>query len=317
MIPSESNYASTFPWQEFFQKGKAYFALKISLYGILFSTIFSAPFVFVLYFYSKQIVSIYPYIIVPILGFCLLFLIVKKLKNIFSIVVILLSGALGYVCLRTEMVQNPLFILVGGLFGLSASIYLLKQKHKWVQQTTKTEKIPGLIKNGVFSNLLSLFVTFFPGLGSGFAAVIGNELKLIKDKIGYFQIIGGISISVMIFSFLNIYFTGKARTGSAYYLPLQIPWYYTYIFAIIFVVICVFIALAVGKLFVKIGNKIGDKAKYVVPIILFVLAAITTNWFGILVFILCGLTGYICIISNNSRTLMMVSIIFPVLLFFI
>ncbi len=317
MVPSDANYISVLPGQEYFQKGRAYSALVNTLLAILFSTILSAPFVALLLFYSTKIISIYKYLVPPVLILSLCFLLIKKTKNIFSVLVVIFAAGLGYICLRTTTVQNPLFVLVGGLFGLSSAISLFYFKSEWVKQSTKVEIGKNKIKNGLLANVLSLFVTFFPGLGSGFAAFIGQQLKLVKDKIDYLQIIGGISISVTIFSFMNIYFTGKARTGAAYYLPLEIPWYYTYLLCIAFVIVSVFITWKIGKLFVTLGNRIGEKIKYVVPAILFVLAAITTNFFGIFIFILCGLCGFICIASSNSRTLMMSAIIFPVLLFFI
>jgi TctA family transporter len=317
LVPSDSNYVSVLPGQDYFIKGRAYSALVNTLVSILISTVISLPFVFILYFYSSKIISLYKYLISPVLILSLGFLLVKKTRNIFSVLVVLLSCGLGYICLRTETVSNPLFVLVGGLFGLSSAMSLFYFKSEWVKQGSKVELGAGIWKNGIYSNILGLLVTFFPGLGSGFAAFLGEQLKLFKEKINYIQAIGGISISVLIFSFMNIYFTGKARTGVAYYLPLQIPWYYTYILGILFVFISVFITYKVGKLFVGVGNKIGNKIKYAVPIILVVLAAITTNWFGLFIFILCGLTGFICIITGNPRTIMMSSIIFPVLLFFI
>jgi len=317
MVPTDTNYLSVLPGHEYFKTGKAFAALVITLKAILVSTIFSLPFVVLIIFYSKKIISFYPYIIVPVLGLCFLFLVIKKTKNVYSVVVIMFAAGLGYVCLITKTVSNPLFVLVGGLFGLSSAISLFHYKTEWVKQSDKTEKTPGLIKNGIIANFLSLFVTFFPGLGSGFAAFLGKELNLFKERADYLQIIGGVSVCVMLLSFVNIYFTGKARTGTAYYLPLNVPWYYTYLLTIIFVVAGVIITYYIGKLFVKLGNKMGDKIKFVIPVVLFVLATISTNLFGIFIFILCGLTGYICIISNNSRTLMMAGIIFPVLLFFI
>jgi len=317
LVPSDSNYVSVLPGHDYFIKGRAYSALVNTLVSILVSTIFSFPFVFVLYFYSSKIISLYKYFIPLVLILSLCFLLIKKTKNIFSVLVVILSCGLGYICLRTETVSNPLFVLVGGLFGLSSAISLFYFKSEWVKQSSKVELGAGVWKTGIYSNILGLLVTFFPGLGSGFAAFLGEQLKLFKEKINYLQAIGGISISVLILSFMNIYFTGKARTGVAYYLPLQIPWYYTYLLAILFVFISVFIAYNLGKIFVKIGNRVGGKIKYVVPVILLLLAIITTNFFGLFIFILCGLTGFICIITGNSRTLMMSSIIFPVLLFFV
>ncbi|MDD4983291.1 MAG: tripartite tricarboxylate transporter permease [Candidatus ainarchaeum sp.] len=317
MVPTDANYLSVLPGQEYFKKGKAFAALVITLKAILVSAVFSLPFVVLIIFYSKKIISFYPYIIVPVLSLCFLFLVIKKTKNIYSIVVVILASCLGYVCLTTEIVSNPLFVLVGGLFGLSSAITLFYYKTEWIKQSDKTEKAPGLIKNGIIANFLSLLVTFFPGLGSGFAAFLGKELKLFKEKTDYLQIIGGVGVCVMLLSFVNIYFTGKARTGTAYYLPLNVPWYYTYLLTIIFVIAGVIITYYIGKLFVRLGNKIGNKIKFVIPVILFVLAAISTNLFGIFIFVLCGLTGYICIVSNNSRTLLMAGIIVPVLIFFI
>jgi TctA family transporter len=217
-VPSESSFVSVMPMQKLHNEGKAYFAIYLASIGGLYGFIFSFPliilFIFVLS-YLEPIISI----LTPIILILTLILLIANVKNYFGYFVILFSGALGYLTLQSSLnVKNPLFVMITGLFGLSAIYSALISNSKNTKQYLKTWPISNLkkIHISIIASILSIFVTLFPGIGSGIATYFGVKTNKFDEE-DYIMLNGAINTLVIILSFFSAIYLQKTRTGSAVY----------------------------------------------------------------------------------------------------
>jgi putative membrane protein len=323
-IPNTDNFVATLPSQRFLLKGKAYFAIKLYLLGAINGIIFGLPliilFLFILQYLTKTIEILTP--IILILGLIILFF---NCKNYFGYLIILFSGLIGYFAMSFTFVENPLLVIISGLFGVSNILFSLQNKNTIPKQTLETEDIDikDKIKIGIIGPSLSIFVTLFPGLGNGFATYFGTKISNLKDE-GYILLNGAINILVMILSFFTILIIGKARTASAVFFKeftsntIIFNFWWVLLFCLIGIIFGYFLSLFLAKVIIKHFDKLNyKKINIFILIFLHIVVLLFSNFLGLIVFWICTIIGYLCLKSENPRILMMACIIFPVLLYFI
>lgn len=322
-IPNTDNFVSILPSQRLTLKGKAYFAIYLYLTGIINAIIFGLPliilFILIMNYLILPIKLLTPFVL--ILALIILFF---QIKNYLGILIILFSALLGFFSLSYSSIENPLLIIISGLFAMSNLIFVLQTKITHINQTFEIEKIEFFtkIKIGIIAPCLSIFVTLFPGLGNGFATYFGTKIGKFEDY-GYIMLNGAINILVMILSFFSILIIDKSRTASGIFLEYYkntfvFSFQWIIFFCLIGIVLGYFLTLIFAKLFIKNMHKINYK-KLTIILILFLHAIIIlfSNIFGLLVFWLATLIGYLCIKTENPRILLMACILFPVLLYFL
>jgi len=323
-IPNTDNFVSTLPSQKLVLHGKAYFAIRLYLLGAINGIIFGLPliilFLLLLNYLTQTITILTP--IILILGLLILFF---NIKNYFGISIILFSASIGVFALNFASVENPLLVIISGLFGFSNILFALQNKIKIPNQNFICEDINlfDKIKIGVIGPCLSIFVTLFPGLGNGFATYFGSKLAKLSDY-GYILLNGAINVLVMILSFFTILVAGKGRTASSVFFEeytkntfiYSIPW--IIFFSLLGIAIGYFLTDLFAKIIIRNSNKINHK-KLNIGLLIFlqILIILFSNFLGLIVFWMCSLIGYICIKTNNPRILMMSCIILPVLIYFI
>jgi len=323
-IPNTDNFVSTLPSQRLVIKGNAYYAIKLYIIGAINGIIFGLPiiilFILLLQYLTETIKFLTPFILV--IG---LIALIFNVKNYFGYLVILFSALVGFFALNYAFVENPLLVVISGLFGISNILYLMQNKIKIPKQNLKTKEIDikTKIKTGIIGTCLSVFVTLFPGIGNGFATYIGTKVSQLKDE-GYILLNGAINILVMVLSFFSVLFIGKARTASAVFFKeytkntfvFSLPW--VIIFILIAIVIGYFLTDFLGKMLSLRIHKINYKtANFVIIVFLNLIVILFSNILGLIVFWLSGLIGYLCIKTKNPRILMLPTIIVPVLIYFI
>lgn len=323
-IPNTDNFVATMPSQKLVLKGRAYFAIKLYLNGAINGIIFGLPliilFLFLLQYLTKTIEILTP--IILILG---LIILIFNTKNYFGYLIILFSGLIGYFSMSFAFVENPLLVIISGLFGISNILFAIQNKINIPKQTFETEDIhiKDKIKIGIIGPCLSIFVTLFPGLGNGFATYFGTKISNLKDN-GYILLNGAINLIVMLLSFFTILFIGKARTASAVFFEQYTS--NTFVFNFWWVLLFCLIGIAAGYLLTRIFAKliIKNSAKFnykkiniLILLFLHTIVLLFSNFLGLIIFWICSLIGYLCLKTNNPRILMMACIILPILLYFI
>jgi len=323
-IPNTENFVGLMPAQRLVLKGKAYYAIYLYITGAINAIIFGLPLIIMFLFLLKYLTSAIQILtpIILIIGLIILFF---NTKNYFGYFIIIFSGLIGYFSLQFANVENPLLVIISGLFGVSNIIFLLQNKLNIPRQTSHIENIDFAtkLKVGIVAPCLSIFVTLFPGLGNGFATYFGTKLSQLKDE-GYILLNGAINVLVMILSFFSVLIIGKSRTASAVFFEqytqntfvFSLPW--IIFFCLIGVVLGYFLTLYSSKLFIAYIHKINYKYLNIfILIFLQIIVILFSNILGIIVFWLSALIGYLCLRTENPRILLMSCIIVPVLIYFL
>jgi len=319
-IPSESNFVSLMPSQRLYYQGKAYYAIYLACTGALYAVVFGLPFIILfvltLQFIKPILVFLTPFVLI----FTLIFLLFS-VKNILGIFAIGFSSLLGWLVLQSSLdVANPLFVLITGLFGLSAIYFAVISGHKTVKQTFRIYK-PEFLKLfyiSLIANILSIFVTLFPGIGSGIATYFGVKTSQL-EKEDYIMLNGAINILVIILSLFAAAEIGSTRTGSAYWFKavaentiLQNKLILVFLISVS-IGIGFILTLFLAKKIILILEKINQKKICIFALCFLCLSVLLfSNILGFFVFLLSGLIGVFTIKTNNPRILMLSVIIFPV-----
>ncbi len=323
-VPDTDNFVATLPAQRLMLNGRGYYAIYLATIGAINGLIFGLPlfilFVILLPFLESTINILTPIILTT--GLIILFF---TAKNKFGFFVILFAGSVGFFATNFAFVKEPLLVIVSGLFGLSNIFVALQNENKIPKQYFAIDKINlfDKIKIGVVAPCLAIFVSIFPGIGNGFASYIGTKFSQLKEE-GYILMNGAINVLVILLSFFVIFYLGRGRTASSIFFEEFAK--NTSLFSLtniillsaIGIVVGYFLTLWLAKKILTIAERLNIKVmNYFLILFLHFLVLIFSNFLGLIVFWVSGLTGYICIKTNNPRMLMIACIIIPVLIYFI
>lgn len=318
--PDSDTELSTLPGHELLKQGKGYFAIMLTAYGSLAATfltvIFAFPLVYILPKFQNIIKDYIGYLLL-LISIILILIENKKLK---AIVVFALTGILGYLVLNSQ-IKEPLLPLLSGLFGASLLIISLKQKTELPKQKITLEKTK-IFKPVLASLISSPLCAFLPGLGSGQAAIIGNQISQ-TDKKGFLVLLGATNTLVMGFSFIALYAISKTRTGAAATIKNIMQLSYSHLLIILATIlisgiISFYLTKGLAKFFVRNMAKVSySKLSYTTIIILMVIVFLVAGFSGIVVLFVSTLTGIYCISMNVRRTLMMGCLLVPTIVIYL
>ena len=322
--PEEDSYLSILPGHKMLLEGRAYEAITLCIYGAISSILF-IPFLSLIY------ILILPHIFQSIKPLIPLILIIASIYLIFredkifpALIIFFMSGFLGYFTFNAP-VNEPLLPLLSGLFGISSIILSIRKNNKIPNQIIEKPKIKKIkfLKTILAGTIVTPFMSFLPGIGSGHSATISSEITK-QNKKQFLFLIGFISILTMCLSFVASYSINKTRTGSAVaimnYLGkisnLEISAIITT--TIITIIISSLISISLAKFFVKNISKINYNSLSI--IILFLIILINFLVSGPLsLFILFTSTslGIYAQLSNSKKINLMGSLILPSIIFYI
>jgi len=327
--PEQDNFLSVLPGHRMLLKGKGYRAVRLSLLGGLLGAMVSLaliPLVLLfVYSFNELIYSSVAFV----LSFVLVLMVLGGRNNrerFWSLIVVVLSGALGVVVLKNFVsVENSLFPLVTGFFGLPTLFYSLKQKPCIAVQELKQNKfsLGKCFKASSLGFLGGCFVSLLPAVSSSEAAfVIRKFYGRIKSSF-YLVLLGAISTSSVVLGFFVLYSIGKARNGAAAAVKQLIVLRESHLFfisaAVLFSAGAGFIAAdliarkALGKL-----HKI-DYFKLNVAVIsfLFLITFFFSGLLGLMVLCTASGIGLLSISMNAKRSNSMAFLLIPTLLFYL
>ncbi len=216
--PSETNYLSALPGHKLFLRGKGLLAIWHAVIGALLGTLLCIPMIPLFFLFAEQTKGFWWKTIPWVLGGTLLLLWIEhptwKTKA-WAIGVMSLSSALGQMALSN--ISNALFPLVTGFFGIPALLFSITQKQEPIPQEIPAK--PLLLQRNLFPSFLGALagsvVSFFPAIGPSQASVIVASLTRKLSATEYLTLLGSLSASATIFSFVALFAIQKARTGSA------------------------------------------------------------------------------------------------------
>jgi len=323
--PDEDTGLGILPGHEFLLKGQGHQAIKLTTIGsaiAIFSLIILVP--IFLFFIPK----IYPFI-ERMLGLFLIWIVIllilhEKESKIKAVIIFVLAGFLGLASFNLN-IQQPLLPLLTGLFGASTIINSIRTKTQIPPQ--KIEKLDikkkDIIKPTISTAIISPFCSFFPGLGSSQAAIIGSEIMGKLNREQFLILLGSINTLVMSMSFVTLFLIQKSRTGAAATISQITQLSFTNLIWILITIllttlIAIPLTLQISKLFAKNIHKI-PYTKLSITILLF-LTAITilfSGFLGFLIFLTATFLGLTCIEFQTRRSFLMGAILIPTILFYL
>ena len=320
--PTEGTEMSILPGHELLKQGKGYEAVMLTAYGgviaIFLLIITSVPLILAIPNFYNLIQNIIPYLLIIIL----ILMIFSEKKKFSAIIVIFLTGILGYCVLNLNM-KEPLLPLLTGLFGSSSLLLSIKTKTKIPKQKISKKIKVKILKPLLGTLIASPFCGFLPGLGSSQAAIVGNTI-FKTDRKGFLTLLGATNVLVMAFSFISLYTIHKERTGTAAAIDTLMGNFNLKILILIIVVtilsgiIAFFLTSFISKKFIRVFERINySKISISALIFISIIVLIFSGVLGFLIFIISTFTGIYCIRTNVKRTNMMACLLIPTIILYL
>jgi len=331
--PDEDTSLSILPGHVMLINGKGYEAVILSITGALIGIFILIPLILpfiyllpIIYPYIQRIISIILILIIIIM----IFFEKGKNKKLYTLIIVILSGFLGYASLNQNL-KDPLLPLLTGLFGSSSLITSITKKQTLpIQEIIKLKNIYRDLKKFSFvksisaSLIASPICSFLPSLGSSQAATIGSYVISDLDRKEFLILIGIVNTLVMSLSFVILYSINKSRTGSAVAVNKLIPLISTgslfiIIIAIIISSIAAFIiSIFIAKYFSRLITKLSyTKLSIAILIFLTIIITIFAGWLGLIIYITSTALGISCILLGVKRTSLMGCLLIPTILLYI
>lgn len=318
------------PGHRLLLEGKGYEAVKLTVIGSLLALIATLILIpFMIPFVPKIYSIIQPYI-----GYILIAVVVymilkeKKLNDIFwGSFVFFISGILGIIVLGWGNLEQPLFPLLSGLFGVSTLIISLLQNAEIPKQHI-TESIEvgfgkkvKAIASAVFCGSLT---GLLPGLGAAQAAILAMQIVGNIGNHAFMILIGGINTVNFTFSLVTFYTLQKARNGAVVAIleivkQINLEQLLVFLFtALIAGCIAAFLALFFARIFSKLIVKVNYRILCVGIISFITLMAIYfSGIIGLLILATSTAVGIIPGLIGVKRSHAMGCLLLPVILFFV
>lgn len=313
------------PGHKLLLKGLGFGAVYLTILGSVFGLIFSIA----LFPLLIRIVGfIYP-LLKNYIGYLLLvvvfFMILREKKRFVALYIFIYSGILGLIVLNIPNLENPLFPLLSGLFGVSGLILSLNDNVKIpVQRFIKLKIKKSVLYRSITSaGLVGIITSFMPGLGPAHGAVIAQQISGdIKDK-GFLVLVGGLNTVNMILSLVTFYVLDKARNGSVIALSELISIDKTSLIILLFFifvtgVINFFWAQKLTKIFSVFVEKINYFTLSISIISLIaIMAYFLSGFIGLIILVTASFAGIIAPRMGVSRSHSMGCLMVPVISYFL
>ena len=307
-------------------KGEGYAAVYYTIYGALFALILSiilSPLMIISFNF------LYP-LIEPFVGYLLIvvtiIMILKDELKIWALFLFLISGTLGVIVFSLPNINEPLFPLLSGLFGVSTLILSLKDKVNIKKQIIKKPKIEktNAIKSVLSSTFAGSLISFLPGMGPSQGAVISQTFsKKDEDPNNFLMVIGGIGTVSMLVSFVTLFALNKARNGSVIAIStiMKVDGNIFLIFLIVSLIVGItsfFFTLFIAKKFSHFIVLINyQRLVLSVIALIFLICFLLSGVIGLIILVTSTAIGLIAPLKGVQRSHAMGCLILPVIFYFI
>ena len=327
-VPTDETINTLFPGQKMFLLGKAKQAIYLCFIGYFLGVFFAILILPILYLLFSLLSSFYILIIFVILFILFLFIYEQKFffDKLIVMIMILFSGVLGIFTLSYNyFFTEPIFVCIFGLFGAPTLIFSLFSNKKVLQKTeVQSLNLKNPISTSFLGALSSLLVILIPSLSSAQSGLIISKIKKKLTSQEYLVLFSSISISTLIFSFFLSIFFRKSRLGFISLLlsnKIIVPsiniflFITTILFAMIFSILILVLLL---DSFLKFVNKVNQVVINLTILIfsIFLILLISGPTALFLLFLSTSI-GFLPLLFNKPRVVLMSYIMFPTLLYFI
>lgn len=328
--PDPDNALTVLPGHRMLFQGKGHLAVKMTVIGSLMS-LFLGALLFPAFIPAMRLV--YPFVrgwIGYILMLIMLFMVMREpgiRRKTFALLAFLFSGLLGATVLEMPGLNQPLFSLLSGLFGLSLLLASLMHDSSLPQQEKSAVSSLGkgrMLKAGALSTSTGFVAAFLPGFGSSQAAILAqNFAGRIGDE-GFLALVGGINTANMLISLATAYVLSKARNGAIVGVT-RLMGEVSRSHMLVFLAVCIVAGSAAAILALAISRKFSDVIagisyrKTALSIICFIafLSVIFDGHAGLLVLATSASLGFLSGLLGIGKNHLMGCLIVPVILYFI
>lgn len=328
--PDSDTAMGVLPGHRLLLAGEGYKAVMLTLVGSLFSliaTICLIP-------YSLPYLPVIADTIQPYMGHLLLAVAASMIwmekgavKKIWALAIFLVSGTFGILVLNMQIVEQPLFCLLSGMFGISTLLTSLCSKVNIPAQTVSTHIDIGLFTTAksvlaaVFSGSLT---GLFPGLGGAQASIIGMQLTRNSEGDSFLVLVGGVNTVNFVFSLATLLALQKARNGaivSVMEIMGEVQSGHVIIFiaasmvaAGISTILCIYIGKRAAALITKINYAMICKA---IIMLIIIMTLLLCKPIGLLVLATSTAIGILPQKFNVKRSHCMGMLLLPVIFYFL
>ncbi|MBI4151757.1 tripartite tricarboxylate transporter permease [Candidatus Woesearchaeota archaeon] len=250
----------------------------------------------------------------------------ERKKWLFALVAFLLSGVLGLLVFSIPSVEQPLFPLLSGLFGISLLITGLSENIRIpLQKTAEPLQLSrrNMMKTVSAASGVGYIAAFLPGFGSSQAAIVAtNAVGDVGDE-GFLTLIGGINTANMLISIATVYALDKARNGAIVAVQ-QLMTMITYSQLLQFIALALIVAgvsslltIYCSKLFASMIVKVSYPL--LIRAIIIFITALTLyfdGFVGLLILVTATALGYLCSRWGIGKSHLLGCLILPVILYF-
>ncbi len=217
--PQEDNILSTLPGHRLLSQGRGYEAIRLTVLGGLGSALFSFLTLPPLYFALPQIYPLVrnhiPLLLTGVIVY-MLWLEHGLRRRFYALLVVLYSGALGYIILNYPLLppQYALFPALTGFFGISTILTSLHLRSSPPDQSLAYER--GYYPRGVLAGGIGgVLAGLLPGIGSAQSALLVQNFFRRRDGREFLVAHGGVNTAAAIFALLALYLVGNPRSGAS------------------------------------------------------------------------------------------------------
>jgi putative membrane protein len=318
------------PGHKLLLEGRGFEAVKLATLGGILCLIGMVALLPILVFFVPKIYAIsLPFIGIGLVGISL-FMILRETtfdKRFLALLVFSLSGVLGLLTFSFPSLNQPLFPLLSGLFGvstlllgLSSKVTLPKQRITEEIEVSNKEMIKATAAGVGSGSLLSIF----PGVGPAQAAILAGQFYKDMASSTYLIVVGGINTVGMMMSLVTLLTIEKARNGSIVVVQELL---YPFSWEVFLVSVCVallsgcvasIITLHLAKRCSELLNRINYQMVSI-GIIVFIaaLALLLDGWLGLFILGIATCLGMLPVLLKVGRNHSMGVLLLPVILYFL
>ena len=320
-VPDDDEAMASLPSHKMLLQGKAFEAVQLSTIGALGGLIVAVIMIPLFLILTERLYGFLESSIALLLIITTGFMILNEKNKIWAIIIFLISGALGIVVF-TIPVNEPLFPLFSGLFGISMLLVSINQNAKIPEQKFEGVEMKDTWKAIITSVIMGWIASFMPGIGTAQVAAISTKIVKLEEK-AFIVLVGGLSTVNMLLSLVSLYILEKARNG-AIVVIIKLVDVGLREFLILSAACLIagglasIITLKIAKTFTKIIEKVNYKKMCIGVLgILFILVMVISGWMGIIILIIGASLGILTETKCISKSQMMGCLIIPVIIYFI
>ncbi|MFT4261251.1 MAG: tripartite tricarboxylate transporter permease [Candidatus Woesearchaeota archaeon] len=318
--PEPSTALNVLPGHKLLMDGEGLNAVKLTLLGSMMGLIVC----FVSYPLLKWFILLsYEFLSnnIPLIMLVVAIFLITRTKDWKNNTLIYISAAIIGVLVLNSKMQDPLFPMLSGFFGISTLLFSLKTNSSIPTQKKDSFNYK-MNKFSLFLGTISGYITaILPGLGSSTAAAISSSIKKENETKDFLFMMGSISTVNFFMSIAALSAIDKGRNGSIVAI-MSLTNNYDISLMIAASIISAGIAIITSRIIAKYFEKIALRLNYAmlvksVIILIIILTVILTGIIGLIVLFASTTIGLYSNIKSTPRNLMMSSIMVPISLFFL